>query len=170
MVLGISAGVSLALVVAIGAVAWYVSRPPAPKPWNTAAIVASYDGPSTEGEENTIVFSYVLENRSPQDYKLTDAAKPTLMARLEKQKSLSRADDHLRIDLPIFIPAGHRHRLQIHLNYRFKESLPTKPTAEDRAAFKKKLVTYLNEEAGNLSGFVLFDEDNRYEISFPKGW
>jgi len=170
MVFGISSGVCLVLVMAIGAVLWYSSIPSRPKPWDTKAVTASYDYVSTEGDSNTFVFFYVVENKSQRDYRLTETMKPVLMAQLAEHKSLGREDDSLRINLPLFIPAGHRHTVKIHLDYRFKEPHPKDASRDQRRAYKAKLEEHLKNELSNLDGFVLFDDETRYQIIFPKGW
>lgn len=167
---GAAAGVVFSAAMVIGIVFWYSSRPEPPKPWDTSSIVATYDGISTEGADKTFVFYYVLENKGARDYRLDSGSSTILMVQLERQKSLGAFGEHLAIDLPVFIPAGQRQHVEIHLRHSFSEPYPSKATHEQRKAYKAKLQKYLNEEAGNLNGFVIFDEINRYEIRLPKGW
>jgi hypothetical protein len=168
--LGISTGVGFVVATLIGISYWYLSRPEQPKPWDTTTIVATYDGLLTEGADNSFVFYYVLENKGARDYRLEGGKSVSLLARLARQRSLSSDADYLTIDLPIFIPAGHRHRVEIHLKYSFTEPYPSNGTDEDKKRYKLKLEKFLNEEASNLDGFVLFDEVNHHEIRFQKGW
>jgi hypothetical protein len=154
----------------IGIFYWYISQPQPSKPWNTSSVVATYDDISTEGSDNTFVFYYVLENKTAQDYRLEKGSSTALMAQLERQKSLTTDQDYLTIDLPLFIPAGQRQRVGVHLRYSFDEALPEKASDEQRKAYKEKLQKYMNDEMSNLNGFSLFDEKNRYEVRFPKGW
>ncbi len=167
---GVAAGAVFAAAMVIGIVFWYSSRPEPPKPWNTSGIVATYDDISTEGADHTFVFHYVVENKGARDYRLDSVSSTTLMAQLERQNSLSAMGEHVTIDLPLFIPAGQRQYVNIHLRYRFSEPYPSKGTHEQKKAYKAKLQKYLNDEAANLNGFVIFDDINRYEIRFPRGW
>jgi hypothetical protein len=41
---------------------------------------------------------------------------------------------------------------------------------EEQGNFRKALAGYVSKEMGNVDGFVVFDETNRYQINFPKGW
>ena len=60
--------------------------------------------------------------------------------------------------------------ISIHLNDRFKEPYPRDGSREQRRAYRAKLEEHLKNELSNLSGFVLFDDDARYQVVFPKGW
>jgi len=78
----------------------------------------------------------------------------------------------LEINYPIFIPAKQRGRYSISLpSYRYPGGkLKDDASKEERQAYGKAISAYVNEKFGNLNGFVLFDEANRYQINFPKGW
>jgi hypothetical protein len=168
------AGFAVLLAVIVGGVIWYSSRPP--KPWNSAAIKATYDSIDTEGDKRTFVFDYTLENETDADYKVNSDALVTVAGRLQTQKSLSMLGGHegvVKIDYPIFVPARQRVRFAIHLlayPYKGELKLNSDASREERRNYYKALEGYVRKELANLDGFVLFDEVNRYQINFPKGW
>jgi len=169
---GAGAGFALALVAVVGMVLWYESRPTPPKPWNTKAIVASFDRLDTEGQKSTIVLYYVLENTTNVDYRVDAKDNLRLMARLARQRSLSASDNVFeRFDSPIFIPAKQRLRYAVHIDYAYPSGGTRRgASAEELQEYRKGLSEWVNREMSNLDGFVLFDEGNRYQTNFPKGW
>jgi hypothetical protein len=171
--IGWGAGTAVGLALIVGGFLLYQSRPKPPqppKPWNVSAIKAEYDTTDTEGVKNTVVFYYTLENMTDFDYRIENADHVLMSATLLKQKHLSPFDQNQTIDYPIFVPARKRMRFLIHINYPcpFKE----KPNAdlEERRHHRRDVEKYASDEFGNLDGFDLLDEDNRYEIVFPPGW
>ena len=52
----------------------------------------------------------------------------------------------------------------------YPEKLEACATREQWETYRKKLAAYVNKQMPNLDGFVLFDNINRYQIDFPKGW
>jgi hypothetical protein len=172
-----SAGAGLAVTMAliVGGLLWYSSRPHPPKPWNTSALKATYDYIDTEGDKRTIVFYYTLENKTDADYKVESGVNATIALHLQRQDSLSveRDESYVKIDYPLFVPAKQRSRFAIHLlayPYQGKEVLKADASLEERRSFRKALAGYVSKDMGNLDGFVLLDEANRYQINFPKGW
>ncbi len=173
IVLGATCGVVLGISAVLGVVLWYTSRPQPPEAWDPSSIVAKYDYVSTEPSDNTFVFYYVLQNNTAEDYRLEsdDRESMVLMSLLENEKSLaSDGSDLLTIDLPLFIPANQRLRVEIHVKYPFDEALPEGATDEQREAYQARLRSFLNDRMGNLTGFSLYDQRKRYQILFPKGW
>jgi hypothetical protein len=174
IITGASFGGGLAIVLAliIGGYLWYESKPRPPKPWDNKAITANYDFVDTEGEKNTIVFYYTLQNNTDFDYRIVDASSVTLMSKLEKTKSLSgtKNDDFLKIDFPILLPAKQRARFAIHFNYPYEKKSRGEATQDEREKYRKELAAFLKEKAPNLNGFALFDELNRYQVDFARGW
>ena len=78
--------------------------------------------------------------------------------------------EYLHADYPIYIPAKSRVRFQVHLGYPY----PIKPdyNASDDVQhdFNTKVAQYVTRELGNVDGFTLLDDDNRYKILMPNGW
>lgn len=170
--LSFGVGFSVTLVSLIGLYVWHENQPKPPKPWNTSAIVSTFDYIDTEGNDNTIVFYYTIQNNTDYDYELSKTAQSILLAKLEKQNSLSgtRDDEFLKYDKSVYVPAKQRLRFAIHLRYPTSFKLKHGASEEEKGEFRRTLSKYLKDEASNLNGFVLFDEENRYQIDFAKGW
>jgi hypothetical protein len=161
--LAVGAGVSIGLT-------WYSVRRPE-RPWDRAAVVARLDDIATEGDKNTLVFGYVLENKTVRDYELTPSHRSTLVGKLARQSSMtSEASDYLSIDLPIFLPPGQRQRVRVHLRYPVPYRVSQDALDKEREAFERDVRQHLRTVFRNLDGFTLFDHAHRYQIEMPKGW
>lgn len=119
VIVSASAGAGFALTICIFLVLfrWYQTRP---KPWNTRAIRATFLRIGTEGKDRTLVFNYILENTTDDDFQVADKSDIELDGRLEKQKALYGAlaeHNPLTIDLPLSIPARQRKWVAIHFGY-----------------------------------------------------
>jgi len=163
-----------AVVCAVTAAAlWYVSRPTPPPPWNTSAIAAHFDGLDTEGERNTFVFTYVLENSTDWDYRLDNTSSIATMAQLKNNEAMVAlpAETLRGPDIPVFIPARRRVRVRLHLEHTFPDKGPPAGSPQaDQDSYSKRLAQQLAETLPNLDGFVLFDNLKHYEIDFQRGW
>lgn len=158
---GAGFGFVLILALSIGAVLRYKFWPKEPaKPWNTTAIRATFDslgeaemaegvGKTGEPKNKTLVFWFVLENTTGSDYQLAEQSKALLMTRVAKKGSLQSAW-HYRLDYPVFVPSRQRVLIRV---IDDSGGSPQKPIPDKE-----------------LDGFVLFDEYNRYQLNFPKGW
>ena len=93
-----------------------------------------------------------------------------VVAHLKRQNSLSVYGNLLEAELPVFLPAGQRQWFRLHLKYPYGEKEPADTTPEQRKAYQGKLAAYVRKELGNLDGFILFDENRRFEIRLPSGW
>jgi len=71
------------------------------------------------------------------------------MTRVAKKDSLQSAW-HYRLDYPLFVPSKQRVLIRV---------------IDDSGGSPDKLIP--DKE---LDGFALFDEHNRYQLNFPKGW
>jgi hypothetical protein len=168
---GFGAGFALLASVILGTVLWWSSRPPKQKPWDDKAIVASYESLDTEGDANAFRFTYTLENKTDIDYRVENDSRVHLAAFLKRSQALSFSNsENLHADYPIYIPAKSRVRFQVHLGYPY----PIKPdyNASDDVQhdFNTKVAQYVTKELGNVDGFTLLDDDNRYKIVMPNGW
>jgi len=166
-------GTAVGLVLLVGAFLWYTSRPKPPKPpkpWNVAAIKAEYDRAGTEGDKNTIAFYYTLENTTDFDYRVEDGQNILMSGKLEEEKTLSRDSDFVRIDYPIIVPAKKRVYFAVHIGYPYPEKEKEHANLEERRTYRAGIEKFVSDELGNLDGFDLLDETNRYEILFPGGW
>ncbi len=165
---GFGAGFAGALAVIAVFLAWYSSRPTPPRPWNTRAITATYEFVTTTKDKDQLAFVYTIQNNTKEDYRLSEVSSVDLFHKLESEQSIYRmAEDRPSIHFPVFVPAGGRTTVSInsHLSY----SAP-RPASDDLNELKKTLREYVKEKHQNLGGFVLFDQINRYQIDFPKGW
>src|SRR5215469_14593923 len=86
---GFGAGFALTFVLCAWGIYLYESRPRPLKPWNTNAVIADFDYTSVEGDKNTIVFVYTLQNNTDFDYKISNADSVSLGAKLEEENSVS---------------------------------------------------------------------------------
>jgi hypothetical protein len=173
LLLGFSFGAGLAifLSIAAGSFLWYESHPKPPesaKPWNSKAVTAEFDFLDIVGDESNIAFYYTLQNNTETDYQLPED--PQVMARLKDEKSLTAAKDMIKKVDSVFIPQKQRARYVIIFNGSYPEKKKADYVNEEKAAFRNRLKQYLNKHADDLDGFVVFDNANRYEIDFPKGW
>jgi hypothetical protein len=171
--IGWGLGTAVGLAVLVGGFLWYQGRPKPPKPpkpWDTAAIKAEYDHADTEGEKNTIIIYYTLENTTDFDYRIESGDQILMSATLMKQKNLSPFDENEKIDYPVFVPAKKRIRFPIHIGYTCPLKQKENADLEERRKHRRELEKYVATEMGNLDGFDLLDETNRYEIIFSAGW
>jgi hypothetical protein len=170
--LGWGIGTAIGLTAALAVFLWYQNRPEPPKPWNTSSIMATYDYVATEGEENTIVVFYTLENMTDFDYRVQDAHDVTMSAKLEKQDSLSLfgTDKLSKIDYPVVVPAKKRIMFRVHIAYPYPEKEKPNANKDERKQYKAGLEKYITDEMSNLNGFELLDSTNRYDVIFPCGW
>jgi hypothetical protein len=171
---GFGAGIAVIVCLTAGGWIWYHSRPTSPKPWNSTAIKAEFDRLDIEGEKSTFAFYYVLENTTNFDYRLSNGDTFQLRGMLANEKGLaeSSATDST-LELPTFLPPKLRARVIIHLPIPYtgqKQSPTDKSDVAGLRSYRKALADFVNKNMGNLDGFTIFDEANRYEIQLPKGW
>jgi len=170
--IGVGVGIALTLSAIAGVGFWYHSRPKPPRPWNSTSIKAEFDRLGTEGDKNTFIVEYVLENTTNFDYRLSNGDSFHINASLKEEKSLAESGD-VTLELPLFVPAKTRARILIHLPYPYtgQAKQPTdNAEIEQWRTYRKALEDFVNKNMGNLDGFSIFDEGRRYEIRLPKGW
>ncbi len=163
-------GIGFAVTIAIlaSALYWYLQSP---KPWDTTAITAQYYRIRTEGEQNTLVFEFILQNNTKRDYSISEYSETSLFAvRAEKGQLYDNLSPFLEYDKVIFLPAGHQIDFDVHLDYSYPESLTENASRNEKKEFYGKVEQYFNEKAGGLQGFVLFDKTSHYEIRMEGGW
>jgi hypothetical protein len=173
---GFGAGTVFALTIVTALFFWYTSRPPKRRPWNRGAITAEFYRLSTVGEgDPTLEFEYVLDNNTEQDYELATHSAPKIAAKLEDSNSLTGfADENaLVLKLPIFVPAHQKTRISVTMpGYSFPTV--TRPTASSTSdewhKYHAEVAAHVTTKMSNLSGFVLFDENSRYQVELPNGW
>jgi hypothetical protein len=167
---GLGAAIGIGLVV--GGTFLYKSRHEQPKPWGDAPIIATFDSADVEGA-NDLVFTYILENPTDYDCRISEGPTVKLFSRLKSQNSLSPYNyERLQTKFPIFIPA--KERVLVRINVEFGYHGPLKPdsvaSAQEAEKWKSTLYGYLNQKIGNLDGFFILAEDRRCRVVLPKGW
>ena len=158
---GFGAGFAILLVMLIGGWAWYISRPARPKPWNTKAIKASYDELSAQNTDKDIqaYFGYILENDTDTDYKISDSVK--IMSR-NSHDALDDIGTWIRFDN--FVPAHQKAKVGFTV---MVGDIFDSAKAKDN---DKELIHTVGSWVSGIKSFVVFDEENRYEIELPSGW
>lgn len=164
---GFGSGFAVLFVFCAFAIRWYESRPKPPKPWNQMAITARFDRAQIS-EEQTYQIYFVLQNTTEEDYRLEESSGTVIDAKLSKG-ALSYCSECIKLDYPIYIPAKQSLQISINFRYHFPKTLP-KETAEERKALHKEVAAYLTSDLPGLDGFVIFDQEKRYEINLPPGW
>jgi hypothetical protein len=166
---GIGAGFAVALCLIVGGWVWYSNRPSPPKPWNTTALIAP-DPPgfhvSDDGKH--VEFTYRVENTTETDYQIAPDSRTRLMFRgkngvLSQPLPSGLLPDVL--ELPIFIPAKQKAVLRIILPL---SSFEERSASESDAQYHERLRAYCENHFEKLGAFVLFDEQNRFEINLPR--
>jgi hypothetical protein len=168
LVAAFGAGTVFALAAVAGGWYWYQSRPP--RPWNAGGITAEFDSADVEGNENTLVFSYVVQNHTGRDFRISDGNGVTVAGRRERRGDLTfGSGSTIRVDYPVLVPPQDRARVAIHLAYPCP-ALQLEPdvTKENRNSNLARVNACIATEFENLAGFVLFDERDRIRIDFPK--
>jgi hypothetical protein len=149
--------------ICILAYVWY-TRYTRQKPWNTAAITAGFSRLETDGDDDRLVFSYVLQNNTDRDYRVDASSLP--LAGVLTPNSLSGLGFVKFRDESIFIPARERGVVSLILpDYRYPPSV--KPGSGDEQI---ALAGYVDENLAWLKGFAAYDVVLRYQINFPNGW
>jgi hypothetical protein len=164
--IGWGLGTAVGLVAIVGGYLWYASRPKPQKPWNTTAIFSSDAAPSfggsTDGKE--VYFTYTLQNATKADYEIGPET--------EIRITFKNADNSLTEPLPkevatlrrpVFIPAKQKAMSRLSIVFG---NAPHKKATETDEQFHERLRAFCKEEMGD-AGFVLFDDNNRYQINLP---
>jgi hypothetical protein len=164
LVIGVSGGVTLAIVIA--AVIWYLSRSPQ---WDTKAVSEIWSKAREgvvpkEGEFQHVgfVLDYALQNNTGHDITIPVNAK--IMNRLKKGGVLT---DYLNVPTPhaaTFVPAHQRAQLSVTMQWGCDTvDLKTGKTIE-----KEDLEHCFARAFSDSDGLVLFDYDNHLEIALSK--
>jgi len=154
---------------------WYENRPERPKPWNTSALKAQWDtmefttGGSKDVEGYPVVFYYNVRNNTDRNYSLNGSTL-AVMAVLTDGNALSKEFGHYQlgdatVDGPAFIPPSGTARIAVHVSYFY----PDEFTQADKKNVDK-IIANFSYRLKELSGFVVFDEQNHYRIDLPEGW
>jgi hypothetical protein len=167
---GFGVGFALAVCAVVGTWAWHSNRPKPIKPWDKGAVTAEYQDVRTRGEQNNVSFNYVLQNNTDVDYRIESDAAIEIAATLKDQKTLSQFSHEIKTVYPIFVPARRRVQCWLTIPYHYPAKEKDNDDSVERKQYRDELAKYVTDNLTNLSGFVLFDTSNRYEIDFPGGW
>lgn len=149
-------------------VAWYLFPPHgshAP-PWNSRAITATYIGAQVreiEAGSATLLLTYELQNYTNSDYRVSDGPGLFFMSRVKPDGSLS-SQEQIHLSYPTFLPARQRARIALEIAHPF--GWP----AESDPQFQNKLKEVFNQRLADVQSFVMFDQADRIQIEFPRGW
>jgi hypothetical protein len=165
--IGVAGLLACALLLLLMVIAGRPSRnAPAPAqtpPWDSQAIEGTPAGVRVQEIDPThaaVIFLYDLNNRTDTDYRLTKGPNIVIMSRLKSGGTLS-ADEPITLDSTAFVPAGNRTRIALKVSHIF--SWPGQNSAYAERTFNQLVAGDIT----GISGFVLFDQTNRYEIDFP---
>jgi hypothetical protein len=177
--LSIGAGLAIAGSLVMGGLLWYSSRATTPTAWNKSAIKATFD--HIDIVADCPAFYYTLENLTDRDYSLADKEGLRLMELDEKGNlvlsdwrdattgAASGVSDAVAYDLPIFLPARQKlHKYVIRVSFKLPDPEKRKPS-ESVESYRRRIGAWF-DSLGFTGRWVLFDEKNRYQIEFPKGW
>jgi hypothetical protein len=168
-------GFALAIAVITGAALWYHDRPEKPKPWNNSALKARFDtmtftvGSTKDKYSYPTQFYYNVQNNTDRNYQFNGAALTTMAVLadgnvLSKEFGTYQSGD-ATVDGPAFIPPGGTARVTVKVSYFY----PDEFTESDKND-PDKILPHFNRRLKELSGFVVFDEQNHYRIDLPEGW
>jgi hypothetical protein len=158
-------GLGLALCIVVGALLWFVSMPKSTKAWNEKALLV-HDAPATDFSEETATISlvYHIENASDSDYSIETTQHVKILAVLGDGSLAGPIADKALLGTPIFLPAHHL-GIALHL-IAFRP--PKQNKGESAEAYRERLRQSMNEQMGNIHGFIVFDDLNRYQLSLGK--
>lgn len=97
------------------------------------------------GKGNKLVYYFILQNRSKNDFSVSgDFENNPIFFLFPNDVQISDSSRICWVDYqkPVFVPAGHKMRFAVHLNYP----------------------SYANNEIKRLEGFVMYDKINHFEI------
>ena len=137
-----------------------------PKVWDSKAFKATFVAAQLKevdrGSAGLLLY-YNLQNDTDSDYRLSDGAGLVIMSRLKSDGSLS-SEERVRLSYPTFLPARQRARIALEILHPFDWPSEGDPGRQE------KLKDFVNKRLAGVEEFVLFDEANRCQIEFPRGW
>jgi|SRR5665213_207043 len=168
---GFGGGFAAVAALIIAACLWWSSRPVKPKPWNKTAITASYEAIIAAGKENTVEIMFTLRNNTDEDYKILDESSTHFGVTTRQFQVTNYQDkDFAKFDYPIFVPAKSQVQVILHVPLIMEERLRDGASDDEGHDYNTKVAQLMKAAAGNVSGFVLLDDNARYEIDLPEGW
>lgn len=120
-----------------------------------------------------LILQYVLENTTNLDYTIDSKSNLKFMFRrsdgivgadMFSGELAAREGNQNDIALPLFIPAKQKALFRCQFS---DKDLPLKGATEPDADYHERLRAYLEKTYG-ISGMIVFDDVNHYEIDLPK--
>jgi len=166
---GFGAGFCLSLAIILGAGLWFNSRPKPPIPWDENKIVCETPpGFGVTDDNKSVEFIYSCENKSDIDYQhdtFADMKVSGLLSTGELTKPITKKEDGILVETPIFIPSKQKAHISITIN---KSSLPKKNSTETDEQYHENIRNILNTDWSSVDKIVIYDTKNHYRINFPK--
>lgn len=134
--------------------------------WNQRTISAGYLGSQLkqiDKAHSSLIISYDLENNTDSDFHLADGPGVVILSKLKSDGSYSQ-EQPVRLAYPVFLPARQHARLAIEITQPFNWP------AEQDAGYLDKMRTFVKDRLENVGEFVLFDQDNHWQLELPSGW
>jgi hypothetical protein len=128
--------------------------------WNSRAIQSTLAGVRVRELDSThaaVLFFYDLDNRTDNDYRLSNGPNVVIMSRLQQNGSLS-GDETISLDSAAFVPARNRTRIALEISHAFDWP------AQSDAAAERQVRQFVADQVAGVEGFVLFDQATRYQI------
>jgi hypothetical protein len=168
---GFGGGFAVIGAIILGVAVWWSGRPVKPKPWNKTAITASYEAIVVTGKDNTVDVLYTLRNNTDEDYKIADDSSIHFGVTTRQFQVTNYQDkDFGKFDYPIFVPAKSQVQVVLHIGLTMVEHLKDGATDDEQHDFNTRVAQLMQAAASNVSGFVVLDDNARYEIDLPEGW
>jgi hypothetical protein len=134
--------------------------------WNQRTISAGYIGSQLKEIDKThcsLIISYDLENNTDSDFHLVDGPSVVILSKLKSDGSYSQ-EQPIRLAYPVFLPARQHARLAVEITQPFNWP------AEQDAAYLEKMRNFVKQRLENVGEFVLFDQNNHWQLELPSGW
>ena len=176
--LSFGAGFAVASALLITAVSWYSHRP---KQWDSSAIIGKFDHCSIDDAYKISVY-YTLENTTNIDYEINDNSAIRLFHKnrqgvldvmevtWKESSGKGNKSPLLEYSKSIFLPAGRKTPYSITWNVSFQNDFSPNILKLNSMEQSKLVSDFLSrDKAWSFNGFVMYDENRKYEIDFPSG-
>lgn len=165
---GFGAGFALVFALSAGVGTWYIKHSKHIKPWNNQVLKAEFRSIG-KTDSDTFAFQYVVENTSDNDYTLRSMAGVNLG--VSSVGYVAMCNDCASLTLiPLFIPAHKKVLMPVQLNSAIPLELKTELSRGKQEDEDNIVLNYIKTHYQRFGGFVLYDENTRYEIDFPPAW
>ncbi len=160
---GFGAGLTLALVAALGTWSWYAHRPKPDPSWDASSIKADITGISISthtADSFVATLQYKLSNTTDKDYSMPPESARIVMTKLPADNGYSRGSAVM--DVEVFIPAHNNMNVNVRVSFDYSDLYPATQHND-----RDKMIALLKMRLKELDGFVIFDRANHYKIELP---